>query len=373
MEPSLDLTAGLTLLGAAQGILLALALLGLKQANRTAARLLAAFMMVSAISMGGSLLVSTKYILIYPHFAQIAAPFHFLFGPLIFLYVRAATSSESRLRKRALLHLIPFGLCAAFYLPLYIQSSADKLDYLKAAFENYPPAEWRIRSLLLVCQFLPYLILTLLTFLAYARKAKDAASVGRLNLLWLRTFIVMILIICGVGLFRLVVDFRAETMLLVPFCFSIMVYVAGYMALKHPEALTGGNASPLPKKYEKSSLTPERAEVYLRKLLQVMETESLYRDGNLTLQKLAERLSIPVNHLSQIINERLGQTFIDFIGAYRVKEAQKMLLDPAKKHYTVIAIAEEVGFNSKSAFNAVFKKQVNMTPSEYRKSAGSKG
>ncbi|MFL6276347.1 MAG: helix-turn-helix domain-containing protein [Blastocatellia bacterium] len=372
MEPSLDLTAGLTLLGAVQGILLASALLGLKQADRTATRLLAAFMTVSAISIAGSLLVSTKYILTYPQFAQMAPPFHFLFGPIIFLYVRAATSRESRLGKKALLHLIPFGLCVAYYLPLYLQSRAGKLDYLNAAFQNYPPAEWRIRSVLLVLQFLPYLVFTLRIFLAHARKTKAAASGDRLNRLWLRTFVVMILIICGAGLFRLVFDYRTETMLLVPACFSIMVYVAGYMALRHPEALTGGDASPPPKKYEKSNLTPERAEAYLRKLLQVMETENLYRDGDLTLQKLAERLSIPVNHLSQIINERLGQTFIDFVSSYRVKEAQRMLADPAKKHYTVIAIAEEVGFNSKSAFNAVFKKQVHMTPSEYRKIASSK-
>lgn len=372
MEPSLDLTAGLTLLGAAQGILLALALLGLKQANRAAARLLAAFMMVSAIIMAGSLLVGTRYILVYPHLTQIAVPFHFLFGPIIFLYMRVATSREARLRKKELLHLIPFGLCAAYYLPLYLKSGADKLDYLRTAFENYPPIEWRIRSLLLLFQFLPYLVLTLSIFLAHARKTKGLIGVSRLNLLWLRTFIVMILIICAAGLFRLIFDFRTETMLLVPLCFSIMVYVAGYMALKHPEGLAGWNESAPPKKYEKSSLAPERAEAYLKRLLHVMETESPYRDGNLTLQKLAERLSIPVNHLSQIINEQLGQNFIEFISSYRVKEAQKMLVDPAKKHYTVIAIAEEVGFNSKSAFNAVFKKQVHMTPSEYRRSASSK-
>jgi len=186
----------------------------------------------------------------------------------------------------------------------------------------------------------------------------------------------MILITAGAGLLRLMFSFRAESMLLVPLCFSIMVYVAGYMALKHPEALTGVDGvdeSTPSKKYEKSNLTPERAEAYLNKLLQVMKTERPYIDGDLTLQKLADRLSIPVNHLSQIINERLGQNFFDFINSYRVKEAQELLTDAAKKHYTVIAIAEEVGFSSKSAFNAVFKKHVNMTPSEFRRSGNTKG
>jgi AraC-like DNA-binding protein len=149
-------------------------------------------------------------------------------------------------------------------------------------------------------------------------------------------------ITAGAGLLRLMFSFRPESMLLIPLCFSIIVYVAGYMALRHPEALTGVDESALSKKYEKSNLTAERAEVYLKKLLHVMKTERPYIDGDLTLQKLADRLSIPVNHLSQIINERLGQNFFDFINSYRVKEAQELLVDAAKKHYTVIAIAEEV-------------------------------
>ena len=374
MEPSLDLTAILTLFGAAQGVLLGLALLGLKQSNRTATQLLAAFMFISSISIGGSVLHSTKLILVYPHLNQIATPFHFLFLPIMFLYIRAATLREPRLRKKDLLHFIPFVLCALYYLPLYLKSREHKLDYITAALQNYPPTEWRIRSLLLLIQSLPYLVLTVWIFVAHNRRTRDSSSpTVRLHLLWLRIFMVMILITAGAGLLRLIFSFRAESMLLVPLCFSVMVYVAGYMALKHPEALTGVDESTPLKKYEKSNLTPERAEAYLKKLLQVMKTERPFIDGTLTQQKLADKLSIPVNHLSQIINERLGQNFFDFINSYRVKEAQELLTDTAKKHYTVIAIAEEVGFSSKSAFNAVFKKHVNMTPSEFRKSASNKG
>jgi len=166
-----------------------------------------------------------------------------------------------------------------------------------------------------------------------------------------------------------------------------MVYVAGYMALKHPDALAGvdeppssdsstlarekaGAEGPRLKKYEKSNLTPERADEYLKRLLRCMETEKPYLNGDLTLQKLAEKLSIPANHLSQIINERLAQNFFDFVNAYRVKEVQRLFADPSKKHYSLLAIAEEVGFNSKSTFNSAFKKHANMTPSEFRKASG---
>ena len=290
MEPSLDLIAILTLLGGAQGLLLGFALLGLKQNNRTAIRLLAAFTIISSISIGGSVLHSTKLILVYPHLSQIATPFHFLFGPILFLYIRVATSEGPGLRKKDLLHFIPFALCAAYYLPLYLNSREQKLAYITSALQNYPPAEWRIRSLLLAFQSLPYLVLAVLLFVAHNRKARDSSSAGgRLHLLWLRIFLVMILTTAVAGLLRLVFNFRPESMLLVPLCFSIVVYVAGYMALKHPEALTGVDESAALEKYEKSNLTPERAEAYLKKLLHVMKTERPYTDGDLTLQKLANR------------------------------------------------------------------------------------
>jgi len=78
---------------------------------------------------------------------------------------------------------------------------------------------------------------------------------------------------------------------------------------------------------------------------------------------------IPAQHLSQTINEQLNQTFSEFINIYRVEEAKRLLLDTRKKHISILAIAEEVGFNSKSSFNAVFKKYANITPSEFRKAA----
>ena len=72
------------------------------------------------------------------------------------------------------------------------------------------------------------------------------------------------------------------------------------------------------------------------------------------------------SHLSQTINELLGQSFSDFVNSYRIEEAKRKLVDPACKHLSVLGIAEEVGFNSKSSFNSVFKKHTAMTPSEFR-------
>lgn len=383
MEPSLDLFAILTILGVAQGILLALALLGLKQNNRIATWLLAAFLLANAANISGSLLNSTKYILVYPHLTQIATPFQFLLGPLIFLYFKTLASGQQRLGKKDILHFIPFCLCAAYYAPLYVQGREYKINYVLEALRDYPPAEWRIRVILLLAQFLPYMALTIRLFKKQTRAFKsNPSSAEAFKLFWFRTFLIIILVTIGVGFLRMFFSFTTGTMLVVPLCFTAMVYIAGYMALKHPDALTGASQpvalelvdeQPQIKKYEKSTLTPERADIYLKRLIEFMEKEKPYRDGDLTIQKLSEMLSVPVNYLSQIINEKLGQNFFDFVNGYRVKEVQKLLLDPAKSHYTIVAIAEEVGFRSKSAFNAVFKKHTNMTPTEFRKVASSQG
>ncbi len=71
--------------------------------------------------------------------------------------------------------------------------------------------------------------------------------------------------------------------------------------------------------------------------------------------------------LSQAINEGLGKNFFEFINRYRIEEAKRLLTDPADKKITVLEVLYQVGFNSKSSFNTVFKKQTGLTPSEFKK------
>jgi AraC-like DNA-binding protein len=104
------------------------------------------------------------------------------------------------------------------------------------------------------------------------------------------------------------------------------------------------------------------------KLTNLMETEHLYRDNLISLQKLARLTGEPAYVVSKVINEKSGYTFFDWIAYLRVEEARKLLLDPKTGNYTIEQIAEEVGYNSKSAFNKAFKKFTGKTPSEYRTS-----
>lgn len=121
------------------------------------------------------------------------------------------------------------------------------------------------------------------------------------------------------------------------------------------------------RKYKTSILDPEKAERYLKKLFYVIEVEKIYKDEELSLQSLAEKLSIPPRELSQVINERLDMNYSNFINSYRIEEAKNLLFAPGENDHSILDIAYEVGFNSKAVFNRAFKKFTGMTPSQFRK------
>jgi ligand-binding sensor domain-containing protein/AraC-like DNA-binding protein len=121
------------------------------------------------------------------------------------------------------------------------------------------------------------------------------------------------------------------------------------------------------KKYQASTLSESKSFYYSQRLLKLMVEDKPYLDPNVTAVDLAEALDISSKHLSQIINQQFNKNFKNFINEYRVEEAKKRLLDPKEQHFVLLKIAMDVGFNSKSVFNAAFKKFTNMSPSEYRK------
>ena len=119
-------------------------------------------------------------------------------------------------------------------------------------------------------------------------------------------------------------------------------------------------------KYVKSGLKNAEAEKYYGSLLDLIEKEELFQNGKLLLKDVADRLGISNNYLSQIINQKTGKNFFRFINEYRVEKAKQLLADKAGK-YTILSIAYDCGFNSKSSFNTIFKEYTGKTPSEFLK------
>jgi AraC-like DNA-binding protein len=363
--PNIGFLAVLNLLGAAQGILLALALLT-TGGNKTANRLLAALTLTISIVVSGAVLLTSNYVFAFPHLSRLHQPFVFLAAPLLFLYLRELTARQQKFEKKDFLHFIPFVLCLIYLLPYFLQSRAAKMQTLVSEYIQAEFGQWYyVRSAALITQVLVYLVLIVLSIVKYSRNVKQRKSARDKAVLFeVRFFVIAAAVLWCAVVLRYAIPSTPN--LLVPLGASLLIYALGYLKMRRPQLEISEKQELSAKKYEKSTLTGERSERYLDKLLTFMKREQPFTDGDLTIQKLAEKLSIPPNHLSQTINERLGQTFSDFINSYRVEEAKRKLLDPTLKHLSVLGIAEEVGFNSKSSFNAVFKKHTRMTPSEFR-------
>jgi ligand-binding sensor domain-containing protein/AraC-like DNA-binding protein len=122
-------------------------------------------------------------------------------------------------------------------------------------------------------------------------------------------------------------------------------------------------------KYKSSSLTPEFALECEKKLKHLMEVEKVYRDEQISLQSLAQKIPTKPYILSQVLNERLNRSFYDFINYYRIEEAKKILKSQRKAHLKITVVGEEVGFNTTTVFYKVFKEYTGMTPRQYKKQA----
>jgi AraC-like DNA-binding protein len=116
-------------------------------------------------------------------------------------------------------------------------------------------------------------------------------------------------------------------------------------------------------KYE--TLTAD--EIDLRTIELALDENQFYLSKDLSLKSLATILGISQNALSKTINSTSGMNFNDFVNQKRVNEAKKRLLSKDFEHLTIEAIGNSVGFNSKSAFYAAFKKNTNSSPSAFLK------
>jgi AraC-like DNA-binding protein len=124
------------------------------------------------------------------------------------------------------------------------------------------------------------------------------------------------------------------------------------------------------RRYEKSGLKESDARNYLQALERYMRDEKPYLDSELTIVTVSERLGIPRHYLTQVINEYLNKNFFVYINEFRVSEAKLRMSDENFRDHTILRIAYDSGFNSKSGFNIIFKKHTGYTPTEYRNSCG---
>lgn len=154
---------------------------------------------------------------------------------------------------------------------------------------------------------------------------------------------------------------------IVPITAAAVAFAITFLAARESRVFAAVGDAARGRKYKSSSLSDEQAARGLAKLRTAMEVDRAYLRNDLTLVQLAEELGLPRNQLSQIVNERCGLSFSEFLNDYRVSEAERLMLDPGLGHVTVDAVGDRSGFNSRSAFYSAFKRRTGLTPAAFRR------
>ncbi|MDP3435863.1 MAG: AraC family transcriptional regulator, partial [Bacteroidales bacterium] len=150
---------------------------------------------------------------------------------------------------------------------------------------------------------------------------------------------------------------------------SVFVVILGFFGLRQGDLFSGTNRDYIINKpqdvYENREPIAKQEEEFITRLLYYMKESKPYLNPEITLGVLSSQMKVSSEYLSRVINTRLNINFFDFIAHYRVEEFKFMCKDLSKRNYTIISLAYDCGFNSKAAFNRVFKKTTGVTPSEY--------
>lgn len=225
---------------------------------------------------------------------------------------------------------------------------------------------------------LAYIMSSLLQIRKHKKDIKQFASnTSEIDLEWLK-FIVWasLFLVVGITTFNMLF-FDAPLNLYMNILTYFVILVTAYYALKQKEIFPADveeRADALMIVNEPDSelsqnkiLSDEKLVEVKSRLNDLITNEELYLDLELSLGKLAKRLEISSHQLSYVINKGYNQNFYSFVNKFRIEKAKKLLLSKELDKYSIVGIAFESGFNSKTTFNTLFKKITGMTPSEYKK------
>jgi AraC-like DNA-binding protein len=301
---------------------------------------------------------------------RIKEPFLMLVIPLIWMYVKKLEQQQFRFSLKMSFHFLPFVLFMSVNIPAFMHGS----DSVFAHFLTQNSALFNgiIWTVLLV-QYSVYLFqIVKITQAVKVNAQQEFSNIEHVDISWLSTFLyafIFVFIILAIMFAGAIHNFGTEWLNpLVSVVFAISIFVLGYKGLFQQSIFsnTDGSENQLGPISEET-LKPKTIDIALSdNLRKYMETDNPHRDSELTLTSLAKQVNMSRNQLSEVINSSLGSNFYDFVNKYRVEDVKQLMINRKFKDFTILAIAFEAGFPSKSTFNTVFKKFTGLTPSEYR-------
>ncbi len=302
-----------------------------------------------------------------PHLIRIESPIHYLFPVACFFYTYSSFSANFRFRWIHLLHLLPFFINIIEFLPFYLSSPEEKVEFYYGLVEEGSviiPLHYLFKTISVIT----YFALQVLYFFRFRKKVADDGQ--KSLVLWFWIFIYGQLML---GLGFLADHFTGLHLFDDPYRYAInmvtvFLYTTTIALLFFPDLLYGFfQLQPgVMGKYRRSLLTEPDKNKILEKFAAFLQNESKpWLNCKLSLHEVSKSINVAPKELSQAINEKTSLNFNDHINFYRIEEAKHILASDEVNKMTIDAIALKAGFNSKSPFYQAFKKHTGMTPKEF--------
>jgi AraC-like DNA-binding protein len=370
------------LIAGATFLLLYIIIINQKKVNIVANKWFAGFIFCLLVLTNITILIDSKTISEESIIIDGILIFFFLISPLFFLSIQYFIKPNRKWRKRDYLH---FGL-GWLYFFLFILT----LIFEEIVKNEAPPKQETIDNanfflcLILATQVISYCTLAYQNIIKHQKNILlHRSNTENINLDWLKKISVAVLIM-GLFwvtdiLFELSENYPLFDLFTSSLNLLIVLYITHFWSKQEEiypytiaekkeikEVIKEANSD---EEQKKKILSDENLEKLKIELLVLMEEEKPFLDSEISLVKLAKKINISAHLLSYVINNGFNENFFQFINGYRIKEAQKLILDTKMNHLSLLGIGFEVGFNSKTVFNTTFKKVTGKTPSEFKKSS----
>lgn len=303
-----------------------------------------------------------------------------LLGPTLLVYTQLITKGENHLKWKHLLLLIPtFIVSIGFAEYIFIDGSKF--------FADEPASDWLLDLTAYIWYFNAplFYIFIIVQLIKHNSRIKHYYSYSKnIDLKWLNFltngFVLFLILIIFKSYISKIFNFEYPTSLHYSWpVFVAYIFGIGFFGYKQRGVFSSVDAYQEQKlfelnvsdnqksnMYQRSGLNGEEAELLSNKLVEFMQTEKPYCESDLNLSTLSKRLNTTTHKLSQVINSKFGKNFFEFINDYRIEEAKELLSDPNNNKFKIMSLAYDCGFNSKSTFFTLFKKNTSLTPSEFR-------
>ncbi len=327
-------------LGVFNGLLLAFYFLFWLKPRKIVHLLFGFLMLMLCVRIGKSLFhIFTDVDRIY---RQIGLSACMMIGPFLYLYLQHFIESR-KWSKLDSFHL---------FLPLFSILTIGIIW----PYETEPQIWNTIIVKLIYGTWILYMLLSLKVVFPFFQKIRSRSL--DIKELWLLLVYTCILLLCIAYNIALV----GFPYLAAPLLFSIVLYLL--LGFLFSRKLRAAVLEDRPVKYQKQKVSDAKAEALLNRLTAMMTNEKKYLDQKVKLAQIAGLVDSTPHEVSQVINDRLGISFNQYINEFRIKDACKMLKED--HHLTVEGIGQEVGFSSRSSFYTAFKNVMKQTPGQYK-------